>query len=418
MSSTRRAVWLLVLACLVPGAALAQKQARLIGKVLDPDGAPIAGVTVTATSPDVPSFREVATTDKKGLFIVDFRDVGVTYHYRFEKAGYTPLDVDQRWDLLGTARHQWTLQPTAPVTVASAPATASGPAVLAFNAGVAAVKARDYAMAEAKFGEAVRHDPTLAQAWAALGEVQVQTGRYEQAAASAEKAMSLGLRNEAVLTARWQAYRGLKDDARAAEALKDLEAVGRRAEEARRVHNEAVALVRAGNDTAAFAKFEEALSIDPALEPALLGLAAAGVKIGRHAEAERAAAAVLHADPGNEQAIRLRYNAALGLDDKDVLFAALVAMVPIDRAVATKGLMKLAFDAYDANDTARAREGFVKLLEIDPNQPLVHYYLALVYVNEGATDKARAHLERVVALAPAGQEAATAREMLKQLPRQ
>ena len=43
----------------------------------------------------------------------------------------------------------------------------------------------------------------------------------------------------------------------------------------------------------------------------------------------------------------------------------------------SNGLLKLAFDAYDANDRVRAKERFLKVLEVDPNQPLVHYYLAL-----------------------------------------
>jgi Tfp pilus assembly protein PilF len=209
----------------------------------------------------------------------------------------------------------------------------------------------------------------------------------------------------------------LKDEAKAAEALKDLERIGRRTEEARKIHNEAVALVKAGDDAGAFARFQEALTVDPALQPSLLGLATAGVKIGRHAEAAAAAETVLKTDPANEQALRLRYNAALNLGDQDKLFDALVGLAAVERDVANKGLQKLAFDAYDANDKVRAKARFLKVLELDPNQPLAHYYLGLLYVGESENAQARTHLERFLAVAPNHQAAPQVREMLKQLPK-
>ncbi|MCX6027654.1 MAG: tetratricopeptide repeat protein, partial [Chloroflexi bacterium] len=281
--------------------------------------------------------------------------------------------------------------------------------------GVTALKARDYATAEAKFKEAVGHDPKLLQAWAALSAVQVQTRHNQEAAEAAEKAMALGSMDEAVLLSRWQAYRNLKDEAKAAEALKDLEKVGRRAEEAKKIHNEAVALVKAGDNAGAFAKFQEALTVDPTLQASLLGLATAGLKIGRNAEAATAAEAILKADPKNEAALRLRYNACLSLGDKERLIDSLVGLAAVEPAVARNGLLKLAFEAYDDNDRVRAKERVLKVLEVDPNQPLAHYYLALVYVNEGATKEAISHLERFLTLAPNSPEAENAREMLKQL---
>ena len=414
-TSQRTMAWLLILIWIVPGLAFAQRIATLVGKVVDPEGKPIQGVVVTATSPDLPNFKEVRTTDKKGAFTINFSQVDVTYHYRFDKAGYQSLEANQDWQLEGSQRFQWTMHPGTTAVGGPPPASTSEPAVSAFNAGVTALKARDYATAEAKFKEAVGHDPKLLQAWAALSAAQVETGHNKEAAEAAEKAMALGSMDEAVLLSRWQAYRNLKDEAKAAEALKDLERVGRRAEEAKKIHNEAVALVKAGDSTGAFARFQEALKIDPNLQASLLGLATAGLKIGRNAEAATAAEAVLKADPKNERAIRLRYNACLSLGDKERLVDSLVGLAAVEPAVASNGLLKLAFEAYDANDRVPAKERFLKVLEVDPNQPLAHYYLALVYVNEGATKEAMSHLERFLALAPNSPEAENAREMLKQL---
>jgi len=415
--STRTTAFLLVLTWIIPAVALAQGRGRLLGKVVDQQGNAIQGVTVTVTSPDVKDFRAVVTTDRRGTFIVDFRDIDVTYRYRLEKLGYDTIELQQKWTLDGTDHMQWTMQPATKTAVGGlAPAaTTSEPAAAAFNAAVAAFKQKDYATAETKFKEAVQNDPKLVPGWTSLAAVQVLTGHNKEAAESAEKAMALGSTDEAVLTARWQAYRNLKDETKAAEALKDLEKYGRRTEEARKIHNEGVALAKAGDNAGAFAKFQEALNTDPNLQASQIGLATAALKLGKNAEAATAAEAVLKADPKNEQAIRLRYNACLALGDKDRLFDALAGLASVEPAIATKGLLALAFEAYDANDRVKAKARFLKVLEVDQNQPLAHYYLALVLVNEGATAEAISHLERFIALAPNSAEAATARDMLKAL---
>ena len=413
---TRTLAFLALSLWLVSGVALAERLGRLIGKVLDPEGNPLQGVAVTVSSPQIPSFKEVRTTDRKGIFTVDFRQIDVTYQYRFDKVGFQSVEAQQEWGLEGTQRYEWTMYPgSAPTVGGATPASTSAPAVEAFNAGVAAFKAKDHATAEAKFKEAVGHDPGLRQGWAALSTVQVELGHNQEAAEAAEKAIALGARDEAVLLARWQAYRNLKDEAKAAEALKDLESIGRRAEEAKRFHNEAVALVKAGDHAGAFAKFQEALAIDPDLQVSLLGLATAGLKIGSYSEAATAAEAVLKAEPNNEKAVRVRYNAYLGLGDKTKLIDALVGLAAYEPATARNGLLKLAFEAYDANDAAVAKERFGKVLQVDPNQPQAHYYLGTMFAAEGATEDAVRYLQRFLEIAPNDPEAAAARDMLKYL---
>ncbi len=412
---------LLFVILIIPGIASAERKGRLVGKIVDPDGKPIPEVVVTVTSPDIPSFKDVQTSDKKGMFTVDFRQVDVTYKYRFDKAGYQTMEAQQRFLGEGTQFYDWTMQPGQPAAVGAAggapPASTSQPAITAYNGGITASKAKDYATAEAKFKEAVGYDPNLRQAWGALSDVQVQLGHNQQAAEAAEKAMALGSTDEAVLTARWQAYRNLKDDAKAAEALKDLETIGRRSEEAKKIHNEGVALAKAGDDAGAFAKFQEALNVDPNLQASLLGLATAGVKIGRNAEAAAAAETILKADPKNEKAIRVRYNACLALGDKARLIDALAGLAPVEPKIARDGLLRLAFEAYDANDMALAKERFGKVLELDPNVPYAHYYLALINIGQGASAEAKSHLERFLQIAPNDPEANAAREMLKDLSR-
>ncbi len=145
-TSQRIVAGVLVLLLVVPGLAFARQRLRLDGKIVDPKGKAIEGVAVTVTSPQVTNFRVVQTTDKKGTFTVDLPQNNVTYIYRFEKAGYVTLQANQDWTLDGSGHFQWTMQPgSGPEIGGAPPASTSEPAVLAYNAGVAAVKAKDLA---------------------------------------------------------------------------------------------------------------------------------------------------------------------------------------------------------------------------------------------------------------------------------
>ncbi|MFI5165746.1 MAG: tetratricopeptide repeat protein [Thermoanaerobaculales bacterium] len=413
----RTTVWLLSLIFLVPALAFAEKVGTLVGKVVDEEHNPLPGVIVTVTSSQIPKFKDVKTTDKKGVFTVDFPEVDVTYHYRFDKVGYQSMEVSQQWSFVGSQFFQWTMRPgqSAAPSAGSPPASTSQDAILAYNAGVIASRAKDQATAAAKFREAVGHDPKLRQAWESLGVAESQLGHYQEAADAAEKAVALGSTDRAVLEARWQAYRNLKNDAKAAEALKDLERVGRQTEEAKKVHNEAVALLKAKDYAGAFAKFQEAVAIDPTLQASQVGLSEAALKTGHNAEAASAAEAILKKDPKNEQAIRVRYNACLALGDKQRLIDSLVGLAPLEPAIARNGLLKLSFEAYDANDMVQAKDRFAKVLVVDPTYALAHYYLGLIAVGQGASADAKSHFERFLELAPNDKEADSAREALKYL---
>lgn len=416
-TKTRTMAWILFLIWFVPGLAFAEKMGRLIGKVVDPEGKPIEGVAVTVTSQQLPKLRDVETTDKKGVFIVDFRQIDVTYHYRFDKAGFQSMEADQKWSLEGTEHFQWTMHPgtSAPVVGDVPAASTSQEAIAAYNTGISALRIKDYPKAAENLAEAVKHDPKLRQAWAALSSIHLELGQNQEAADAAEKAIELGSTDESVLVSRWQAYRNLKNDAKAAEALKDLEKVGRRTEEAKKIHNDAVALSKQGDYAGAFAKFQEALAVDPNLQVSLLGLATAALKIGKPLEAATAAETILKTDPKNEKAIRIRYNACLALGDKARLADALVGLAAFEPVMARNGLWAIFVDAWDANDMALAKERIGKVLQVDPNYPQAYYYLAVINLNQDASAEAKSNLERFLQLAPNDPNANSARQMLKEL---
>ena len=423
MAKHCKIAWLLALLLTVPGMASAARLGRLIGKAVDPEGKPIPGVSVTTTCAEIPGFRQETTANDKGIFLVDFATVNVTYRYVLVKTGYVTLTVEQKWTLEGTERHDFKMLKAEAAkgeagATATAPAPTSSEAIRAFNAGVLAFKSKDYPTATAKLEEALSYEPRLGQAWGLLSQIHLEGKRYQEAADAADKAMALGAADASVLRSRWEAYRRLGDEAKAAKAREDLERLGRVTEEAKRVHNEAVALVKAGDDAGAFAKFQEALALDPNFQPALLGLATTGLKLGHAAEAAAAAETILKTEPRNEQAIRIRYNAALKLGDRGMALESLEALVAsgaVDRPTAVDGLSKLAFAAFDSDDIPHAKEALGKALELDPNHARSHYLLGLILMREGAKEEARSHLERFLELAPNDPDAATAKDALKYL---
>ena len=409
-------VWLVLFVLTVPGLAHAAREGRLIGKVVDLQGNPIQGVTVVATAEAIPEFRDEDTSDKRGIFKIDIPQIGVAYLLRFDKAGFATLENELTWDLAGSEHREFTLHPANAVELGSEPvASTSNPAIAAFNAGLVAFKAEDYATAQTDFQTAVDHDPGLRQAWSGLSLAHFRQGHFQQAADAAEKAVALGEMEVPVLRARWEAYRNLGDEAKAETALQELQKAGQAVEESKGIYNQAVELLKAGDNEAALKKFQEASEVNPNLREALVGVATTALKLGHNEQAAAAAEKILAEDPHNEEAARIRYNACLAHGDEDQLVDALGGLAPFEPKIARDGLLKLAFDAYDANDMPKAKERFLKLLQLDPDNTLALYYGALVEVNLGDTENAKQHLEHFLELAPNDKEATPARQMLDYL---
>jgi hypothetical protein len=84
-------VLVVLLLLLAPGSLLAQgvPTGTLSGRVSDPDGLSLPGVTVTARSPALQGPRS-ATTSPNGDYLIPFLPAG-DYTVTFEIAGFQPL---------------------------------------------------------------------------------------------------------------------------------------------------------------------------------------------------------------------------------------------------------------------------------------------------------------------------------------
>lgn len=416
---TRKTIIVVSLIAVLLGAGFAGAigRGRLIGVVEDPEGNPVEGVTVRATSQDVPGYSEVVVTDAKGVFKLDFDEINVVYTYQFSKPGYVTVKTEQTWRKDGKARHSFTIYPgDDPVVDDAAPMTESADAATAYNAGVAAFDADDLETAESRFAEAVEHDPELRQAWVALGLTALQRGHYEKAVEASERAIELGSTNPLVLRNRWEAYRQLGDEAKTAEAQADLERIGELSEEAKRIYNEGVKLLKQGDKEGAFAKFQESLSADSNLREALFAVATTGLETGHYEEAFDAAEEILKEDPGDAEAIKLRYNAALQIGDEGLIIGSLVGLATVMPEVAQQNLWHLAMAAYNANDMDVAMDRFQIVLRLDPNNAQAHYLLGLIHLGElDSQAETQQHLERFLELAPDDPDAPAARDILSYL---
>lgn len=189
-------------------------------------------------------------------------------------------------------------------------------------------------------------------------------------------------------------------DAAAAAPAKDDPAVT--------AYNDGAVLANEGKYAEAAVKFEEALAVKPDLTAASRALAKVSLAAKNYAKAiERANKAV-----------------ALDSDDTDmyvVLFEAYTATG--DKSKAAEAKTKLPANPSSLfNEAARLINGgkdgdAEKLLKqavaADEKFSQAYYELGMIYVRGGKNADARANLEKYLEIAPAGKDAATAKEMLK-----
>jgi tetratricopeptide (TPR) repeat protein len=426
---------------LVPGAAIllagafapaahAIGQGRVLGTVLDGgSGAPLADVKVLVTSPDMPTYRLEKVTDGRGQFNAIILDAARQYRIRFEKAGYETLEQPLKPKIEDTLKETFTLQSSQPPAAApaaagtGASATAAAPpaappdpaAVSAYNDGVAALKAKDNAGAIARFEQAEKLDPKLAAAPAVLADLYLDQKRPADAVAAADRALALEPGKPRLMLVRYQALRSLGDPARTAQALDQL--LAHPAPEVARdlavfLYNDAADATRARNLDLAVANLKRALDVDRTLEPAYGALANIYLAKQDYKGALEVADRWVAAAPQSLPALQVRYQVLGKLDDP----RAKEAKAAMDNAKGSAAdPLNHGIELYNANRVPEATTVFAGIAAADPNNAKAQYMLGLCYTNSGDLVRARASFAAYLKLSPDGADAATARQMLKEL---
>ncbi len=170
------------------------------GSVVDLDGNPLPGATMTAVSQDGES-SSTTITKKKGQFALKVPDWDKTYRVTCALDGYGTAEAmvqphpDDPPTVDITLARQAEQAPPPPVAEDPPPADDEAvvvseqrlAAIPVFNEGVDALKAGDQAAALAKFQQAVELDPDFPDAYSAIAAVAFQAAEYAIAADAAEK---------------------------------------------------------------------------------------------------------------------------------------------------------------------------------------------------------------------------------------
>lgn len=267
----RAALAALVLVLAFTGALHAVGEGRVVGTVVDGQGKGVPGAKVLLTLPGMASYKQEKTTDKDGKFTLLILDATKEYELRIEKEAFQPY-VEKIKPLIGeTQRITFTLgqvveeaiPPTAEELAKAKEMEQNNAAILAYNAGVALVKANDLAGAAAKFEEALKINPNLIEAHAVLADIYVDQKKYKEALAAADRVLQARPDDKPALTARYDAATALGDKATAAAAMKALSAVAPGPEAAVRLLNEGVEHYNAGRIPQAIEVFEQVVKLDP-----------------------------------------------------------------------------------------------------------------------------------------------------------
>ena len=197
MKSFSRTLPLLLVAMLFALPMYAQN-GRLSGKAVDKDGKPIAGATVSIERQDVPQ-RVTARTGNDGSYLHGVVPAGL-YHVYLLGPNNQPVDgAEIRINANLTATMDFDLAKPRVMPGASAEDAAKIEAMkkaqeetkLAFDEGLVALNAKDFATAAAKFQIATEKDPTQHVIFANLGEAYSGARKFEEAAAAYQKAIEL-----------------------------------------------------------------------------------------------------------------------------------------------------------------------------------------------------------------------------------
>ncbi|MEM9554184.1 MAG: tetratricopeptide repeat protein [Acidobacteriota bacterium] len=403
----------LLLACVLvatPGAARDKKkqpkddETRLLAQVTSDKGEVIDKASVTVSNADGTVVAEGAT-DRKGELQLDFAAPSGTYAVSIEAEGWAPFDAELAFEP-GTAQE-------VTFRLLDEEAGRRSAAVEQYNAGVEAHQAQDFASAKERFREAITIDPTLPQAHLGLADVLLQMEEYEAAIEEIETFRELAPEEEAGARMAYEIYRraGRSDEAQA--LAEELGEESLTKDVAVHAYNQGAVATQKGEWAEALQHFDKAVSIDPELEPAWVGIASAAYNVNQVERTLEAANQLLALDPQSESGLRFRF---LALDTQrapDAL-AAWDAYYAVQSDDASSLLHKRADLDFRSGRNESAITALKTLLGKEPDNPRAHYLIGLIYSQSDPT-QAKTHLQRFIDLAPDDPEVGAAREILAYL---
>jgi len=392
----------------------AQLAARVSGRVVDPGGQPVGGVTITVTTPDSENFELVKTTNKKGSVVLSFTRGDWQYEISLEKEGYQAKTERLRLAGAGTQKAQWILEPK---TAAAAhpegvKAGGGGKVMRTFNEGVEAQRMGDLDLAVAKYRQAAEMDPELAAPHTALAVVASIREDWETAAAEAEAAIAVDPEDVRAMQIRFDAYRNLGQETKTSEAAAALREVGDLEEAAARIFNEGVDAYKAGDVATAQSKFQQVVQLAPEMVAPYIALAQISLAQGSSAEALAMAQSALEREPDNTRALKIAFDGARLVGNNEAAEQTLDRLVELEPQWVTTTLLEHAVKLFNDNQPEAAALELKSVLKADPAHAQANFLLGMSLLNSGRADEGRGYLEKFIELAPDDPDAEIARGLL------
>ena len=394
----------------------AQQAGRIAGTVVDSDGSPIEGVTVTVSSEDL-SRDIVKTTNKKGKFTISHSQGGKAFQYKFSKEGYRTLVLPITSPVGGTTLREFTLPPVETETPGDAAPAGGAPgggnsAIRTYNEGVEAQRLGDLEVAAEKFEKAAKMDGKLAAAHTALAGVRLSQKEYATAAAEAEAALEIDPEDVRAMQIRFDAYRNLGDEAKSSEAAAALRKIGNLEEAAARLFNEGVDAYNAGDIATAQSKLQQVVQLAPEMVAPYVALAQISLSQGSGAEALAMAQSALEHVPDDTRALKIAFDGARLSGNIEAAGQALDRLVELDPQWITTTLFDHAAKLFNDNQPEVAALELKSVLKADPTHARANFLLGMALFNSGRADEGRGYLEKFIELAPDDPDAEIARGLL------
>ncbi|HVR42900.1 MAG TPA: tetratricopeptide repeat protein [Thermoanaerobaculia bacterium] len=294
----RRALALGLFLSALAANAYAIGEARFTGKVVDPNGEPLAGVSIEVEATESRTYNETFKTGENGKFTIFLLDGTIRYRFTFSKEGMVPLEEVMKLRLLPQRNERTiTLVPEAAgAGVAGAPV--ADPAVAAYNEAAQLANEGKVAEAIAKMEEAVGMKADLTAGWMALAKLYARTEAWPKAIVAAGKVLEISSDEPDMFVILAEAYGKTGDSAKAKEFREKAPA------NPPALFNEAARLINGGNDKDAEPLLRQAISADDAFAIAHYELGMIYVRMGNTAAARKHLESYIAIDPnGNEVAL-------------------------------------------------------------------------------------------------------------------
>lgn len=243
-------------AAVVALAAPALAQTGLVkGKVVGPDGKPVADAVVTIEFMEGMSRKLTTKSDRRGEFVqLGLQSGGYRVSATADKLGSGFADVRVR--VGNTAEVTITLSPVPPGTDPKLAALK-----VAFDEGVAASRAKDYDTAIAKFQAALAAQPACHECYYNIGFAYLEKKDEKQAEDAFKKSLEIRADHAETLNALATLYNQQKRFDEAAAVSAKMATAGGGGADA--LYNQGIILWNGGKIAEAKAKFEEAAKADP-----------------------------------------------------------------------------------------------------------------------------------------------------------